>query len=73
MIAIFFSGLGLTIASKMEDMQGFQMILNFLIMPIFFLSGALFHLEDLPYSIYLISRLDAPLTYGVDGLRGAVG
>jgi len=70
LIAIFFSGFGLTIASRMEDMQGFQMILNFLIMPIFFLSGALFPLQDLPYSIYLISRID-PLTYGIDGLRGA--
>ena len=71
LIAIFFSGLGLTIASKMEDMQGFQMILNFLIMPIFFLSGALFPLKNLPYAIYLISRID-PLTYGVDGLRGSI-
>jgi len=72
LIAIFFSGLGLTIASKMEDMQGFQMILNFLLMPIYFLSGALFPLQNLPDSIYLISRLD-PLTYGVDGLRGSLG
>jgi len=70
LIAIFFSGLGLTIASKMEDMQGFQMILNFLIMPIFFLSGALFPLKNLPHAIYLISRIN-PLTYGVDGLRGS--
>jgi ABC-2 type transport system permease protein len=44
--------------------------MNFLIMPIFFLSGALFPIEDLPSMIYLISRID-PLTYGVDGLRGA--
>jgi len=40
-------------------------------MPIFFLSGALFPLENLPPSIYFISRID-PLTYGVDGLRGAI-
>lgn len=71
LIAIFFSGLGLTIASKMKDLQGFQLIMNFLIMPIFFLSGALFPLENLPPAIYFISRLD-PLTYGVDGLRGAI-
>lgn len=55
----------------MKDMQGFQMILNFLIMPIFFLSGALFPLQNLPPAIYFISRID-PLTYGVDGLRGAI-
>jgi ABC-2 type transport system permease protein len=71
LIAIFFSGLGLTIASKMKDLQGFQLIMNFLIMPIFFLSGALFPLSNLPPVIYFISRID-PLTYGVDGLRGAI-
>lgn len=71
LIAVFFAGLGLAIASKMKDMQGFQLIMNFLIMPIFFLSGALFPLENLPAPIYFISRID-PLTYGVDGLRGAI-
>ncbi|MGB9939442.1 ABC transporter permease [Methanosarcina sp.] len=71
LIAIFFTGLGLAIASKMKDMHGFQLIMNFLIMPIFFLSGALFPLENLPSPIYFISRID-PLTYGVDGLRGAL-
>lgn len=71
LIAIFFTGLGLTIASMIKDMQGFQLIMNFLIMPIFFLSGALFPLENLPSAIYFISRID-PLTYGVDGMRGAL-
>ncbi|MCQ1534782.1 ABC transporter permease subunit [Methanosarcina sp. KYL-1] len=71
LIALFFTGLGLTIASKMDDMHGFQLIMNFLIMPIFFLSGALFPLENLPPAIYFISRID-PLTYGVDGLRGVL-
>ncbi len=71
LIAIFFTGLGLAIASKLKDFQGYQVILNFLIMPIFFLSGALFPLQNLPTPIYLISRIN-PLTYGVDGLRGAV-
>jgi ABC-2 type transport system permease protein len=45
--------------------------MNFLIMPIFFLSGALFPLKDLPPAIYFISMID-PLTYGVDGLRGVI-
>ena len=71
LIAIFFTGLGLTIASELKDFQGYQMLLNFLIMPIFFLSGALFPLQNLPTPIYLISRIN-PLTYGVDGLRGAI-
>lgn len=71
LIALLFTGMGLTIASKMKDMQGFQVIMNFLIMPIFFLSGALFPVDNLPPAIYFISRID-PLTYGVDGLRGAL-
>lgn len=71
LIAVFFTGLGLAIASKMKDMHGFQLVMNFLIMPIFFLSGALFPLENLPPAIYFISRID-PLTYGVDGMRGTL-
>ena len=71
MIAFLFTALGTAIASLLEDMQGFQLIMNFLIMPIFFLSGALFKLNDLPQIINTIVRAN-PLTYGVDGLRGAL-
>ncbi len=42
LIAITFTALGTAIASFIEDMQGFQIIINFLIMPLFFLSGALY-------------------------------
>jgi len=69
MIAMIFTALGTAIASVLEDMQGFQLIMNFLVMPLFFLSGALFPLDNLPKSITIIARLD-PLSYGVDGLRG---
>lgn len=68
LISFSFVSLGVTFASKMEDMQGFQLIINFLIMPIFLLSGALFPLSGLPNSIKWITYLD-PLTYGVEGLR----
>lgn len=71
MIALLFTALGTAIASLLEDMQGFQMIMNFLVMPLFFLSGALFPLQGLPEIIVLFSSLN-PLTYGVDGLRGAL-
>lgn len=71
LIAIFFAGLGLALATKLKDFQGYQILLNFLIMPLFCLSGALFPLQNLPAPIYLISRVN-PLTYGVDGLRGAI-
>ena len=51
-------------------MQGFQLIMNFLVMPIFFLSGALFPLGNLPTALAFATSLD-PLSYGIDGLRGA--
>ena len=69
LIAILFTALGTAIASKLDDMQGFQLIMNFIIMPIFFLSGALFPLDSLPKSIGFIIKLN-PLSYGVDGIRG---
>ena len=70
-IGILFTSLGTAIASKLEDMQGFQVIMNFLVMPIFFLSGALFPLKGLPKIMEYIVKID-PLTYGVDGLRGVL-
>ncbi len=69
--ALLFTAMGTAIASLLEDMQGFQMVMNFLVMPIFFLSGALFPLAGLPDSIVTIASLN-PLTFGVDGLRGAL-
>lgn len=71
LIAITFTALGTAIASFIEDMQGFQIVINFLIMPLFFLSGALFPLENLPKPVIVISALN-PLAYGVDGLRGTL-
>jgi ABC-2 type transport system permease protein len=44
--------------------------MNFLVMPIFFLSGALFPLNNIPTALAVVTKLD-PLTYGVDGLRGS--
>jgi ABC-2 type transport system permease protein len=71
MVSIVFAALGTAIGSVIKDMQGFQIIMNFLVMPIFFLSGALFPLANLPKVMTIITRID-PLTYGVDGLRGSL-
>jgi ABC-2 type transport system permease protein len=70
LIAVVFAALGTTIGSGLKDMQGFQLVMNFLVMPIFFLSGALYPLSNLPPALAVLTRLD-PLSYGVDGLRGA--
>ncbi|MCX6738316.1 MAG: ABC transporter permease [Candidatus Parcubacteria bacterium] len=71
LIALLFTGIGTAIASILKDMQGFQLIMNFLVMPLFFLSGALFPLEGLPKTLSIIASLN-PLSYGVDGLRGSL-
>jgi ABC-2 type transport system permease protein len=71
LIACVFSALGTAIGSVLQNMQGFQLIMNFLVMPIFFLSGALFPLTNLPRAFAIITSLD-PLAYGVDALRATL-
>lgn len=71
LIALVFTALGTAIGSALDDMQGFQIIINFLVMPLFFLSGALFPIDNLPSAIGIITKLD-PLSYGVDALRGTL-
>jgi ABC-2 type transport system permease protein len=70
-VSISFIGLGLVFASKIKDMQGYSIIMNFVVFPLFFLSGALYPLNNLPGWLRVLSYAD-PLTYGVDGLRGAL-
>ncbi len=67
-LAFSLSSLGVAIASRMKSMQGFQMIMTFLMMPMFFLSGALFPLQGLPTWMNVLTRLD-PAAYGMDPLR----
>jgi ABC-2 type transport system permease protein len=71
LVAVMFTALGTAIASVLADFQGFQFVMNFLVMPIFFLSGALFPLTNLPSALSIIASLD-PLSYGVDGLRSTL-
>src|SRR5580692_13226604 len=71
LIAVVFAALGTAFGSVLQDMQGFQLIMNFMVLPIFFLSGALFPLTGLPAALNFITHLD-PLTYGVDALRGTL-
>jgi ABC-2 type transport system permease protein len=68
LIGLSFTAFGIAIASRMEDMHGFQLIMNFVIFPIFGLSGALFPINSLPPWVKSLAMLD-PLTYGVEGIR----
>ena len=69
--AILFTALGTAIASKLKDMHAFPLIMNFILMPLFFLSGALFPLDNLPKVIETIIRFN-PLAYCVDAMRGTL-
>ena len=71
LITTTFIGLGLIFASVMKDMQGFGIIMNFVMFPMFFLSGAMYPLKNLPGAIQVLSYID-PLTFGIDGLRGVL-
>jgi len=71
LIALVFTVLGTAVASFLKDMNAFPLIINFIIMPLFFLSGALFPLEGLPKALDIVIKIN-PLSYGIDGVRGAL-
>ena len=62
-LAFALSALGLLISARMNSVQGFQMVSNFMVMPMFFLSGALFPLGNLPSWLEVLTRIN-PVTYG---------
>jgi ABC-2 type transport system permease protein len=71
LLAFALSAFGVAIASRMKSMEGFQVIINFVMLPILFLSGAFFPLRGLPAWLELLTRLD-PAAYAVDALRRVV-
>ncbi|MDH5526652.1 MAG: ABC transporter permease [Nitrospirota bacterium] len=69
LVGFAMTAMGLAAAARMRSMQGFTVIMNFVVLPIFFLSGAMFPLTGLPDWMTFLVHAD-PLTYGVDALRG---
>ncbi|HOM95972.1 MAG: ABC transporter permease [Candidatus Methanofastidiosa archaeon] len=67
-IAFTISGIGIIIAARMESFEGFNLIVNFVIMPMFLLSGAIFPISNLPQWLSMIVSIN-PLSYGVDIMR----
>jgi ABC-2 type transport system permease protein len=70
-IAMLFAAIGTIVGSIVEDYHSFPLIMNFLVLPLFFLSGALFPLSNVSAALHVAMRAN-PLTYGVDGLRGSL-
>ena len=71
LLSLAITSLGVVIASKMQSMQSFQMVMNFIVMPLYFLSGAMFPMASAPTWMKSLMSAD-PLTYGVDALRNVV-
>ncbi len=71
LLAFCISALGIIVATFFESFESFGAIINFIVMPMFFLSGAMYPVEKLPDLLKLISRIN-PLTYGVDALKHAI-
>lgn len=68
LIAMIFTMVGLIIATKSRDFQSFPLIINFIVFPLFFLSGAIFPLQGIPKALDIVTKIN-PLTYGIDLLR----
>lgn len=62
---------GLVIAAYLDSLEGFNVIMNFIVLPMFFLSGALYPVSNLPKVLYYASMIN-PLSYGVDSLRHVI-
>lgn len=71
LLNLLLSGFALVVATRIRTMQGFHLVMNLVLFPLFFLSGAFFPLDDLPIWLYIIG-LANPLTYAVDAVQVTV-
>lgn len=65
------SALGIVIATFYESFESFSVIMNFIVMPMFFLSGAMYPVKVLPFILKIATKIN-PLTYGIDGLKHTI-
>lgn len=70
LLAFALTSMGILVASMMSSYEGFNIIMNFLVMPMFFLSGAMYPVRKLPEALRILTHIN-PLTYGVDALKNA--
>jgi ABC-2 type transport system permease protein len=69
--AFMVTAFGLMLASRIGEVQSFQVVVQFFVMPMFFLSGAMFPLSGLPSWLAFLTKVD-PLSYAVDPMRRVV-
>jgi ABC-2 type transport system permease protein len=69
LLALGLTSIGVAIAANMKSMEGFPMVMNLFLLPLFFLSGAMFPLQGLPSWMNFLTKIN-PLSYGVDMLKG---
>jgi ABC-2 type transport system permease protein len=69
--AFMLTSFGLMLASRIQQVESFQVVIQFFVLPMFFLSGAVFPLRNLPGWLLTLTKVD-PLSYAVDPLRRAV-
>jgi ABC-2 type transport system permease protein len=68
LISLCITSLGILIAARLTSFDGFNIIMNFLVMPMFFLSGAMYPVTSMPPALRQLTHLN-PLTYGIDSLK----
>lgn len=71
MLSFCIASLGIVIATFYESFESFSVIMNFIVMPMFFLSGAMYPVKMLPAVLKLLTRLN-PFTYGIDALKHTI-
>ncbi len=71
LISVAMVSIGLVIGSNLKSPEGFSLVINFVMWPMFFFSGALFPVDNLPHWLAAVTYMN-PLTYGVDALRGII-
>jgi len=71
LVAFMLTAFGLALASRIKQVESFQVVMQLFVFPMFFLSGAVFPLSDLPRWLDILTKID-PLTYAVDAIRRAI-
>jgi ABC-2 type transport system permease protein len=72
LLSLSVTALGVVVATRMQTFEGFGVISNFVVLPLFFLSGGVFPVENLPGWMSILVHAN-PVTYGVDLMRRAIG